>query len=131
MDGDKKFPVRDAMWVIGAIIFAIALMFALSFTYRHYSVWSMEMQGKANLAKATQDRQIQVEQAKSEFEASKYVAKAIEIVGKSAQKYPEYRNQMYIQAFAEALQEGNIAQIIYVPTEAGIPILEANRLKDK
>ena len=109
------------------LVFGIALLFAVMITYRHYSVWSMEMQGKAKLAEATQSRQIQIEQAKAELEASKHRAEAIAIVGEAAQQFPEYRQQEYIGAFAEALKEGNISQIMYIPTEAGIPIMEAGK----
>ncbi len=119
----------SAFMIILGFVILIAVLFGLAFTYRHYSVWSMEMQGKAKLAEATQSRQIQVEQAKAELDAAKDIAKAITIVGEVAKKYPEYRKQMYIQAFAEAMTDDNnrIQQIIYIPTEAGIPILEAKR----
>lgn len=123
--------INVILLVIAVVVLIVSGIFAASYAYRNYSVWSMEMQGKGNLAKATQDRQIQVEQAKSELDAAKHIADAIKIVGRAAQEFPEYRNQMYIQAFAEALAGGKIRQIIYVPTEAGIPILEASRLKDK
>ncbi len=56
-------------------------------------------------------------------------AEAIKIVGQAAKDYPEYRNQEFIGAFAHAIQDGRISQIIYVPTEANIPITEARRLK--
>ena len=74
-------------------IVLVVVLFALAFTNRHYSVWSMEMQGKAQLAEATENRKIQVEQAKAEMEAATHRAKAIEIVGEAAKKYPEYRQQ--------------------------------------
>ena len=125
----KEYIVIGVISIIG-VVGLVAGMFGVSYTYRTYSVWSMEMQGKANLAKATQDRQIQVEQAKAELEASKHIAGAIKIVGKAAKEFPEYRNQMYIQAFAEALVGGKIEQIVYIPTEAGIPILEAGKRRD-
>ncbi len=48
-------------------------------------------------------------------------------MGEAAQKYPEYRQQEFIGAFGEALKSGTISQIIYVPTEANIPIMEAGR----
>ena len=98
---------------------------------RYYNVWSMEMQGKARLAEATQSRQIQVEQARGEVEAAKMRAEAIAIVGQATKEFPEYRQQEFIGAFAEALKEGNINQIMYVPTEANIPITEAGRLINK
>lgn len=95
---------------------------------RIFNVWCQEMRGKAALAEASQSRKIQVEQAKAELESAKLRAKAIKIVGEMAKKYPEYRYQEYIGAFAEALKDGHIQQIIYVPTEAGIPLLEASRM---
>jgi regulator of protease activity HflC (stomatin/prohibitin superfamily) len=85
------------------------------------------MSGKARLAEASQSRQIQVEQAKAELDASKLRAEAIKIMGKAAKEYPEYRQQEYMAAFGEALREGKMSQIIYIPTEANIPIMEANR----
>ena len=115
--------------IVGAVIFVIVLIFALMVGYRYYSVWSMEMQGKAKLAEATQSRQIQIEQARSEREAAVLRAEAIAIVGKAAKDFPEYRLQEFLGAFAEALKEGNINQIMYVPTEANIPITEATRIR--
>ena len=109
------------------LVIATLASFAISYGYRHYNVWSMEMRGKALLAEATQSRQIQIEQAKAEKEASIYTAEAIAVVGEATKQYPEYRQQIYIQAFAEALSNGTINQIMYIPTEAGIPILEAGK----
>ena len=113
--------------VIVLIIIIIGIFFGGALVYRNYNVWSMEMQGKAKLAEASQSRQIQVEQARGEKEAAVLRAEAIAIVGEAAKKYPEYRQQEFIGAFAEALGSDRIQQIIYVPTEAGIPITEAGR----
>ena len=124
----KEFGIVGA--IVGAIIvFMVTLTFVLMVGYRHYSVWSMEMQGKAKLAEATHSRQIQIEQARSEREAAVLRAEAIAIVGKAAKEFPEYRLQEFLGAFAEALREGNINQIMYVPTEANIPITEATRIR--
>ena len=120
--------VKEIATWIGITVLAIAILFALSATYRVYDVWSQEMKGKARLAEATQSRQIQVEQARSELEASKLRAEAREIMGAAAKEYPEYRTQEFMAAFGEALREGNIDQIMYIPTEANIPITEANRI---
>ena len=114
-----------------AAVVAVFVLIGMVVGYRYYSVWSMEMQGKAKLAEATQSRQIQVEQAKAEKEAAQLRADAIAIVGEAAKKYPEYRQQEFIGAFAEALKEGNINQIMYIPTEAGIPITEASRFQQQ
>jgi hypothetical protein len=92
-----------------------------------YGVYSARMDGEAKRAHAEQERQVLVTQAAAELEAAEKRAKAIEIVGKMAKEYPEYRQQEFIGAFAEALKEGKINQVIYVPTEANIPILERDR----
>ncbi|EEI89849.1 hypothetical protein HMPREF0765_4542 [Sphingobacterium spiritivorum ATCC 33300] len=106
-----------------AIVVIVGLMFGLP----RYSVWQQEMAGKARLAEATQSRQILIEQARAEKEAAVLQAEAIKIMGEAAQKYPEYRKQEFIGAFGEALKAGTISQIIYVPTEANIPLLEAGK----
>ncbi len=92
-----------------------------------YGVWQAGLSGKAALMRAEQEKQIQIEQAKAELESAKLRAEAIAIVGEASKKYPEYRTQEFIGAFGEAIQSGAIDQIIYVPTEANIPIVEASR----
>jgi regulator of protease activity HflC (stomatin/prohibitin superfamily) len=100
--------------------------------------WAQERRGIANLREAQQDRQILIEEAQAKHEvsilqasaekkAAKLRADAIEIIGAAAQRYPEYRQQEFIGAFAKALEDGKINQIIYVPTEAYIPVLEAGK----
>ena len=108
---------------LSLILLTLALMFGLPV----YSVWQQEYSGRATLAKAEQTRQVLVTQAKAEREAAEARAQAIAIMGEAAQKYPEYRQQEFMASFAEALREGTIKQIIYVPTEANVPILEAGR----
>lgn len=108
-------------------IFLIIIVAALMFGLPRYNVWQQEMAGKARLAEATQSRQILVEQARAEKESAVLQAEAIQIMGEAAKKYPEYRQQEFIGAFGEALKQGKITQIIYVPTEANIPIMEAGK----
>ena len=90
-----------------------------------YEVYTQRLRGQAELARAEQNRQILVSQAHAEREAATQRAEAIKIMGAAAKEYPEYRQQEFIGAFAEAVKEGKISQIIYVPTEANIPITEA------
>lgn len=112
------------------LIITVSIVFALLFAvWPYYKVWSQEMRGKAALAEARQSKMIQVEQARAELESAELRAEAIKTIGIASQKYPEYRTQEFIGAFGEALREGKINQIIYVPTEASIPIIESNRLR--
>lgn len=92
-----------------------------------YGVWQQGLSGEARLARATQERQILVQQAQAEVDSAELRAEAIGIVGQAAKDFPEYRLQEFMGAFAEALQSGTIDQIIYVPTEANIPIMEAGK----
>lgn len=98
--------------------------------------WSQERRGLADLREAQMNRQIRVEEAEAEkqaqilfaqgeVEASRLRAEAINVIGAAAQEFPQYRQPEFIGAFAEAVRSGKIAQMIYVPTEAGIPITEA------
>lgn len=119
---------RSIVFIIVIIILlCIAVIVGMMFAIPAWNVWRAGLSGEADLRKAAQTRQIQIEQAKGEEEAAKHRAKAIEIVGKAAKEYPEYRQQEFIGAFAEAMHNGRISQIIYVPTEANIPITEAGK----
>lgn len=91
--------------------------------------WSQEREGLANLRQAEQERRILVEQAQAEKDAAAARAEAIGIVGQAAKEFPEYREQEFIGAFAEALTSCEGVQVIYVPTEGNIPVLEATRLR--
>ena len=96
-----------------------------------YGVWQQRLSGEAKLARAQQERQILVTQAQAERDAAQLRADAIKIVGQAAKDFPQYREQEFMGAFGEALREGNVDQIIYVPTEANIPILEARGHEQK
>ena len=109
------------------IFFLLILIAGGMFGCPQYNVWQQGLAGEAQLNRAEQTRKILVEQAKAEKESATYKAEAIGILGKAAKEYPEYRLQEFLGAFAEALQNESIDQIIYVPTEANIPIMEAAR----
>ncbi len=106
-------------------LFFIVFILLFMFGWPHYKVWKQGMDGQAALAEAEQSKMIQVQVAKAELESAKLRAEAIKLVGQAAKDYPEYRKQEFIGAFGEALRDGKIQQIIYVPTEANIPIVEA------
>jgi hypothetical protein len=115
--------------IIGTF-FLMFLIAGLMYGCPKYNVWQQGLAGEAQLNRAEQTRKILIEQAKAEKESATYRAEAIGILGKAAKEYPEYRLQEFLGAFAEALQSETIDQIIYVPTEANIPIMEATRFMD-
>lgn len=89
--------------------------------------WKQQRLGMANYRQAQQERRIIVEQARGELAAAEDQAAAIRTMGQSARDFPEYRTQQFIQAFSEAMANGTIAEIIYVPIETGLPITEAGK----
>ena len=105
-----------------------------------YRVYSATMDGEAEYAQAEQNRRITVleaslkqleaesklEAAKSladaEVERAKGVAQANAIIGESLKNNESYLRWLWI----ENLDKGNNS-VIYIPTEAGLPILEAGK----
>ena len=130
-----------AMLLFALGMSAIVLVsFTTMYSWAHFRLWKAEYSGKALqiekeyygravLAEAKHAKMARIESAKAEKESAQLTADAIKIVGQAAKDYPEYRNQEFILAFGEALKSGTIEQIMYIPTEANIPITEANRLK--
>jgi ABC-type transport system involved in cytochrome bd biosynthesis fused ATPase/permease subunit len=119
--------------IVGLVlaVFVVMVIVALMFGLPVWSVWQQKLSGEGMLAKAESAKRAQVVQAQAELDSAKLRADAIAIVGKAAKDFPEYRQQEFIGAFAQAMHEGKISQIIYVPTEANIPILEAGKREHK
>lgn len=103
-----------------------------------YSVWEQHLAGKAELARAEYNRQIAVQEAmakreaakslaEAEVERAKGVAQANKIIGDSLKGNEDYLRYLWISG----LEHNNDHQIIYIPTEAGLPILEAGRFNSK
>lgn len=101
--------------------------------YNSMRVWNAESAGQAELAQARQNRQIatleaeaKLESAKllaqAEVERAKGVAEANRIVADGLGGPEGYLRYLYIENLSASQ-----GQIIYVPTEGGLPILEAGR----
>ena len=97
-----------------------------------YNVWKQEMSGKAEFAKAEQNRKIKIEEAKANLEAEKLNAQAEIERAKGAAEAIRIENGSITPAYIQYLwvrqQNANTNnKIIYIPTEAGLPVLEAGR----
>jgi regulator of protease activity HflC (stomatin/prohibitin superfamily) len=103
-----------------------------------YGVYEQSLRGTAELRRAEQNRQIRVQEAharlesakldaEAEIERAKGVSKANEIVALGLGGPEGYLRYLYIQTLNENAK--HLGQVIYIPTEAGLPILEAKRLK--
>ena len=117
--------------IILSVICAVALVVGLFFGVPYYNVWEQEMSGKAEFAKAEQNRKIRIEEAKANLESEKLNAQAEVERAKGAAEAIKIENgaitPTYIQYLWVRQQNTNANKIIYIPTEAGLPILEAGR----
>ena len=114
--------------VIGTVLFIIA---ALMFGCPSYNVWQQEMSGKAELAKAEQNRQIKIEEAKANLEAERLNAQAEVERAKGAAEAIAIENGAITPTYIQYLwvrQQSNVPnKVVYIPTEANLPILEAKK----
>ena len=115
---------------IGVIIVIVGAFVAVP----HYNVWQQEMSGKAEFAKAEQNRKIKIEEAKANLEAEKLNAQAEIERAKGAAEAIKIENGSITPASIQYLwvrqqSSQNDKTVIYIPTEANLPLLEANRSK--
>jgi hypothetical protein len=133
----EELQLRANVWkwagiTIGIIVITIA---ALMVVIPPYRVWSSEMKGKAEYMRAEQNRRIRVEEAKANLDAEKLNAQAEVERAKGAAEAIKIENgsltPTYIQYLWVRQQNANSNnRIIYIPTEAGLPVLEAGRAKE-
>lgn len=99
-----------------------------------YTVWQQGLAGQAELRRAEQNRQIKVQEAQAQKDSAALlaeaeviraegVAKANTVVAEGLGGAEGYLRYLYIDMLRD--QQGT--QTIYVPTEAGLPILEAGK----
>ena len=111
-------------------LIGIAVILGLMFGVPLYNVWQQEMSGRAELAKAEQNRQIKIEEAKANLEAEKLNAQAELERAKGAAEAIRIENGSLTTTYIQYLwvrQQNNIDKVVYIPTEANLPILEARK----
>lgn len=132
----KEFGIGICI-VSSGIFLSICLMFGTFAIYARYNLWSSALAGEAELKRAEWNRQITVREAQAkkdasvmlaeaEIERAKGVAQANRIIGDSLKGNEDYLRYLWIDSLQQTKD-----QIIYVPTEAGLPILEATRNRKK
>lgn len=112
------------------IVLTVVALIALSmWGCPRYAVWQQEMSGRAEFAKAEQNRQIKIEEAKANLEAEKLNAQAEVERAKGAAEAIAIEDGSLSPTYIQYLwvrQQNNAAdKVIYIPTEANLPILEA------
>lgn len=137
----KEFAIGSLLLVIGVGLI-VGFLFGTSAIYAEYRGYFQEKRGQAALREAEWDRQIAIEEARSANESAtlqaearikqetanaeaeiiraRGVAEANKIIGEGLKDNDEYLRYLWIQS-----TKGQ--QVIYIPTEAGLPILEAGK----
>lgn len=118
--------------IAGGVLTIVLLVVAMAFIRPWYNVWSQEMEGKAEFAKAEQNRKIKIEEARANLEAEKLNAQAEIERAKGAAEAIRIENGSITPTYIQYLwvrQQGNLngKTVIYVPTETNLPILESTR----
>ena len=117
------------------LIFGFIFFLYVQFLNPFIHVWQQSMKGQGELAHAEFSRQIATCEAMAKKESSKClaeaeiiraegVAKANKIIGDSLNGNEGYLKYLYITN----LSHENDKTVIYIPTEACLPILESQRL---
>ncbi len=123
----------EKRFLAGTVLFVLALIGGSCWAWPQYNVYRKTASGKATLAEAESSRRVAILEAmakkesavhlaQSEIERAKGIAEANRIIGHSLKDNPEYLTWLWI----ETLERGH-NQVIYIPTEANLPILEAER----
>jgi len=127
---DFKFLIRAGLFTLAMFVLCIGgCMYGMPV----YDVYEQGLRGEAELAKANYSKQVAVQEAHAKMESAKLladaeviraegVAKANKIIGDSLNNNEAYLRYLYINNL-----EHTQNQIIYVPTEANLPILERRK----
>ena len=120
--------------LVGVGVVALtAIVGSCAYVKPKYNVWAAEMEGSAQYAQAEQNRKITILEAEAKLESAKAlaaaeverakgVAEANRIIGESLKGNESYLRYLWIQNL-----ESGSNSVVYVPTEAGLPILEAGK----
>jgi hypothetical protein len=116
-------------WAALAIL-ALAAFGGVLWAIPTYRVWQMEMEGRSELAQAEWNKQIIVMEAEARLEAERLnaLAEVARAEGAAQAMYvvQDALTETYIRYLWVRLMAEN-ENVIYIPTEASLPILEAGR----
>lgn len=120
----------------GIIAVAFLLIGGVSgcmYGYPEYNVYQQKMAGEATLAHSTYERRVQVQDAQGKLDAAKLladvdierargVAEANKVIGSSLKDNEAYLRWLFVESLKDTKN-----QVIYVPTETQLPILERRK----
>ncbi len=128
--------MKNQKSIFGVFVLIIIAIVVMMFGLPMYNVWQQEMAGKAEMAKAEQNRRILVEEAKARLEAEKLNAQAeIERAKGMAEAMKiengtlntVYNQYLFIRTLEKLADKGNLPQIIYMPSEGLVPVMDVSQ----
>jgi regulator of protease activity HflC (stomatin/prohibitin superfamily) len=138
MEGGMNKSEQGELAIVSFLLLVgLGLLFGGMWGCPQYNVWQKGLEGQAQLAQASANRKIAIQEAEAKKEAAvmlaeaevaraRGVAEANKIIGDSLKNNEQYLRYLWIHN----LESGNNS-VIYVPTEAGLPILEAGKREGK
>ncbi len=134
-NSDFNLPSGVVKKIVMAVAGVVVIILAIAFVRPWYNVWSQEMEGKAEFAKAEQNRKIKIEEARANLEAEKLNAQAEVERAKGAAEAIRIENGSITPTYIQYLwvrQQSDLSNktVIYVPTETNLPILESTRMNN-
>ena len=131
--------MRGFSLTIGSVIAIVVVGVLVLVGLPTYNVYSKQMQGKAAYEQAVQDRRIRVLEAQAALDSAQLTAQAEvarargtneanRIMAESLGGPDNYLRWSYIHMLEETAGKPG-REVIYIPTEAAMPILEASRAR--
>lgn len=128
--------MKFTRYIVALVLFGIVLILALMFGLPKYNVWQQEMAGKAEMAKAEQNRKILVEEAKARLEAEKLnaqaeverargMAEAMKVENNTLSE--TYNQYLFIRTLEKLADKGSLPQIIYIPSNGLVPVMNLDK----
>lgn len=118
---DEEFVKTVARWVIAALIALFILFWGWRLITPRYTLYAANIDREVLVREARAERDAAEFLADAEIERARGVAEANRVIADSLTD--EYIRWLYVDQMDRLL-----GQVIYIPTEGGLPILEAGRL---
>lgn len=126
--------MNEGVFFTACAVVAVGLVAGSCAIFPQYGVYSERLGGEAEFARAESNRRVKVLEAQAaldsakltnqaEVERAKGVAEANKIIGDSLRDNEQYLRYLWITN----LENEGADKIIYIPTEANLPILEAGK----
>lgn len=132
MEDELKFGTV-IKWITLPLLFIMLIIALCLWGCPQYGVYKQRKEGEAKLAEAEYSRQIVIKEANAKMQSASLLSQADTVralgIARSNQIIGNSLTSNYLHWFWIDNIDKSSNDVIYVPTEANIPIMEASRLK--